>query len=163
VFATTIEKNGTDDTTSVVLRFSNQRIAQFTVSNSLAAVSSYRLLGSEGDLRVEPAYDYVEGLEHFVTVEGKTKHEAFKRRDQFAPELLHFSKCILEGREPVATAEEGICDLRVVEAAFESARSGRMVELEPRRHPHHPKPEQEMYKPPVSKPKPVHAESPSIK
>ena len=163
VLAVTVNKNGADDTTSVILRFSNDRIAQFTISNSLSSVSSYRIVGSEGDLRVEPGYDYVEGLEHYLTVDEKTKHEKFSKRDQFAPELVHFSDCILNGRTPATPAEEGICDVRVIEAILKSGATGRVIELEPRRHAHHPKPEQEMHKPPVSKQKPVNAESPSLK
>lgn len=163
VFAMTIDKNGTDDTTCVTLRFSGDRIAQFTVSNSLSSVSSYRIVGSEADLRVEPAYDYVEGIEHFLTSGEHTSHEKFRKRDQFAPELVHFSDCILNDRGPVTSAEEGICDLRVIEAILESGRTGRTIELEPRRHAHHPKPEQEMYKPPVKKPEPINADSPSLK
>jgi predicted dehydrogenase len=162
-FAVTVKKNGIDDSSSVILRFSNDRVAQFSVSNSLASVSSYRIVGTEGDLRVEPAYDYVEGLEHYLTIDEKTEHESFRKRDQFAPELVHFSECILEGRAPVTAAEEGICDLRVIEAILESGASGRVVELEPRRHAHHPTPDQEMYKPPVSKQKTVNADSPSLK
>lgn len=163
VFASIVKKDGVDDSASVTLRFSGDRIAQFTVSNSAASVSSYRVVGTEGDLRVEPAYDYVEGLEHYLTIDEKTKHRSFRRRDQFAPELVHFSDCILHGRGPATPAEEGICDLRVVEAILESGNTGRVVQLEPRRHAHHPTPEQEMRKPPARKPELVHAQAPSLK
>ena len=107
VFAQVFEKNGTDDTTVAVLRFPDDRLAQFCVSNSTAGVSSYRIGGSEGDLRVEPAYEYVEENVHYLTLEGDTKRTAFKQGDQFAPEIKYFSDCILENREPEPSAEEG--------------------------------------------------------
>lgn len=163
VFATAIVRNGADESMAATLRFSGDRVAQFTVSNGCAAVSSYRVMGTDGDLRLEPAYEYVEGLTHYLTRDGKTEKESFAKRDQFAPEIVHFSDCILNGRGPGPSAEEGISDLRVVEAIMESAKTGRVVELPPRRHGYHPKPEQEMKKPPVRKPETVKASSPSLK
>src|SRR3954465_11195993 len=53
VYATSVEVNGADDTTLAVLRFPGGALAQFCVSNSVAGVSSYRIAGSKGDLRVE--------------------------------------------------------------------------------------------------------------
>jgi len=105
----------------------------------------------------------VEGLEHYLTVDGKTRHKAFSKRDQFAPQLIHFSRGVLEGSEPGPTAEEGICDIRIVEAILESARTGRKVELEPREQRYQPSLQQELKKPALSKPKPIHAPSPSLK
>lgn len=163
VLASTIDRDGVDDTTTAVLRFEGERFAQFTVSNSTASTSSYRVVGSAGDIRVEPAFDYREGLEHYLTVDGKTRHKAFSKRDQFAPQLIHFSRCVLEGRDPGPSADEGICDIRVVEAILESAKTGRRVELPRREHRYQPSLEQELKKPAVTKAEPVHAPSPSLR
>ena len=146
-----------------MLRFPRDRVAQFTVSNSTAAVSSYRIAGSDGDLRVEPAYEYFDKLEHHLTVDGKTSHESFSKRDQFAPELEYFSECILQNREPEPNAEEAIDDLRVVEAILESASTGKPVPLAPRERLRRPSMSQESKKPAVGKEKPIHAPSPSLK
>jgi predicted dehydrogenase len=163
VTATAIEKEGVDDTVTAVLRFPGERLAQFCVSNSVAGVSSYRIAGSEGDLRVEPAYEYVEPIVHHLTLEGETKTKKFKRGDQFAPELRYFSECILEDREPEPSGEEGYCDVRVVEAILESARDGRPVILAPYERRRRPTIEQADHARPVKKPKTVNAPSPSVK
>ncbi|HYJ11935.1 MAG TPA: Gfo/Idh/MocA family oxidoreductase, partial [Polyangiaceae bacterium] len=63
VYATAQFRDNVDDTTTAILQFPHHRVAQFTVGNSCAAVSSYRISGTDGNLRVEPAYDYAEGLE----------------------------------------------------------------------------------------------------
>ena len=131
--ANALEKDGVDDTTTAILRFPGERLAQFCVSNSVAGVSSYRIAGSKGDLRVEPAYDYVDALVHHLTIDEETKKKTFKRGDQFAPELRYFSECILNDREPEPSGEEGFCDVRVVEAILESARTGPPVLLRPTR------------------------------
>lgn len=163
VFATAQYRNGVDDTTTAILRFPHDRVAHFTVSNSTAAISSYRIAGTEGDLRVEPAYEYFDKLEHHLTIDGQTSHESFAKRDQFAPELECFSRCILENREPEPNVEEAIDDLRVVEAILESASSGKPVPLAPRQRARRPSSSQEAKKPAVGKQHPVNAPSPSLK
>ena len=163
VFATSQERDGVDDTTTAILQFPRGRVAQFTVSNSTAGVSSYRIAGTDGDLRVEPAFEYSDKLEHYLTVDGKTSRESFAKRDQFAPELEYFSHCILANHEPEPNAEEAIDDLRVVEAILESARSGKPVPLAPRERARRPNMSQESKKPAVSKQRPIHAPSPSLK
>lgn len=155
--------HGADDTTSAVLQFPKGRVAQFTVSNSVAGVSSYRIAGTNGDLRVEPAYEYTDKLEHHLTVDGKQSLRTFAKRDQFAPELGYFSRCILQNLTPEPDVEEAICDLRVIEAVLESAQTGKPVPLAPRERARRPSLEQEQKKPPVAKQKPVNAPSPSVK
>ncbi|MES1183645.1 MAG: Gfo/Idh/MocA family oxidoreductase [Myxococcales bacterium] len=162
-FATSQERDGVDETTTAILQFPHGRVAQFTVSNGTAAVSSYRIAGTDGDLRVEPAYEYFDKLEHYLTVDGKTRHESFAKRDQFAPELEYFSQCILDNREPEPNAEEAIDDLRVIEAILQSARTGKPVPLSPRQRTRRPSASQEAKKPAVGKEHPVHAPSPSIR
>jgi len=162
VFATSQNRDGVDDTTTAILQFPHGRMAQFTVSSSLAEVSSYRICGTEGDLRVEPAYGYADKLEHHLTIDDDLSHESFSRRDQFAPELDYFSRCIIEDRTPEPNADEAIADLRIIEAVRLSATSGKPVPLEPREHAGVPEPAPAK-KPPVKKQKPVNAPSPSLK
>lgn len=163
VLAHAIDREGTDDTVSATLRFPGNRIAQFCVSNSAAGVSSYRIAGTEGDLRVEPAFEYVGELVHHLTLGEKTERKVFEKGDQFAPELKYFSECILTGREPEPSGEEGWCDVRVVEAIFRSAREQRAVTLEPYARRRKPSLAQADHERPVKKPKTVNAPSPSVK
>lgn len=163
VFANAIEKAGTDDTVTVLLKFPDDRLAHFCVSNSIAGVSSYRIAGDRGDLRLEPAFEYSEGNTHYLTIDGKTKERSFPKSDQFAPELVYFSRCILEDETPEPSLEEGICDVRVVEAILTSVRSGKPVTLPPYQRQERPSSDQEIKKPPISKPKTVNAPGPSIR
>lgn len=163
VFAAAVEKNGVDDTTCVVLRFPSERLAQFCISNSASRVSSYRIAGTKGDLRVEPGYEYAEGLVHYLTRDDETERTQFRKRDQFAPELIHFSNAILNDTEPGPSAEEGSCDVRVVEAILESLKSGRSVELAPYQRHSRPSLAQELHTPALDKPDTVNAPSPSIR
>lgn len=163
VYAASQFHDGVDVTTTATLQFPGGRVAQFTVSSGVASVSSYRISGTSGDLRVEPAYDYAGKLEHHLTIDGKTESKSFSKRDQFAPELDYFSRCVLEDREPEPSVEEAIDDLRVAEAILSSASMGKAIPLEPRVRAERPSMRQEAKKPPISKPRTVHAPSPSVK
>jgi predicted dehydrogenase len=167
VLAHGIERNGIDDTMTAILRFSRNRIAQFFVSNSAASVSSYRIVGTEGDLRVEPGYEYAEGLVHTLTTrqgdDAEVTRRPYKQSDQFAPELSYFSDCILTGNEPEPNAEEAWCDLRVVEAILTAARTNAPVTLEPYQRGRRPRLDQARREPAVKKPQTINAPSPSLR
>lgn len=119
-----------DEMTSVVLRYPDERLASFTVSFGAADVSAYQIVGTEGTLRVDPAYEYAGELKHVLNVGGKTREKVFKKRDQFAAELEYFSRCVIEGTEPEPSGKEGLADVRIIEALLRSAQTGRPVTLD---------------------------------
>ncbi len=150
-----------DEMTAGLVRFPGNRVAQFTASQGASDVDSYRIVGTDGDLRVEPGFGYTGVLKHFLTVGGKTEETTFGKRDQFAPELVHFSQCILEGTRPRPSGREGWADVRVMDAMERSARAGERVALDAFDPGARPDPSQEIRKPAVRPPKTVHAPSPS--
>jgi predicted dehydrogenase len=151
-----------EESVSCTLRFPNERLASFTASFGATKVSEYRLVGTKGDLVVEPAYEYAKPLEHRLTLEGNLVSERrFAKRDQFAPELLYFSDCILQNRDPEPSAEEGLADVRVIRALYQSIGSGEPVLLAPFQRQERPSLEQEIRRPPIEKPSVIHAQAPS--
>jgi predicted dehydrogenase len=150
-----------DEMTTAVLRFPGDRLAQLTASQGAGDVSEFRVVGTKGDIRLEPAFDYAKGLSMAVTVGGKTKKKTFSKGDQFAPELVHFSRCILEGRDPEPSGRQGLADVRIIEAMIRSARTGETVPLRPVELSKRPNGGLAMRKPPVGKVRLVHATSPS--
>jgi predicted dehydrogenase len=150
-----------EEMTSVVMRFPDERVATFTCSFGAADVSRYTLLGTKGLLVAEPAYEYAEGIKHRLTSGGKTKLRAFPKRDQFAAELVYFSGCILKNQEPEPSGLEGLADVRVVQAIYESAQTKRAVQLPELPGKKRPTPRQEIHRPAHGKPKTVNTKSPS--
>jgi glucose-fructose oxidoreductase len=149
------------ETASAVLRFPGDRLAAFTCSFGASDAGWYQLVGTKGDLRLDPAYEYAKPLHLRVTAGGRTRERQFGKRDQFAAELVEFSDCVLEGRDPEPSGREGLADVRVIRALFRSADAGRPVSLPEFARSRRPGPEQEIRRPPVSKPSLVHAEPPS--
>lgn len=115
--------------------------------------------GVEGE-STDPAYELAGALEMHVTTKGKSRRRVFRRRDQFAPELLYFSDCILQDREPEPGGAEGLIDVRIIRALYESARSAAPVRLDPVRGNARPGPAQRIDRPPVREPQLVHAKPP---
>ena len=150
-----------DEMTTAVMRFPGDRVAQFTASQGAADVESLRVVGTEGALRVEPAFGYRGELKHFLTIGGKTEETTFPKRDQFAPELVHFSDCLLNGLNPNPSGLEGLADVRILEALTRAARTGTRITLEPFDPGRRPDFSGEMQKPPVREPPTVRAPSPS--
>jgi predicted dehydrogenase len=150
-----------DATTTAILRFPEGRVAQLTASLTAASVSTYRLVGTKGDLWVEPAFDYSRALRHQVTLGGETTTHTFPLGDQFAPEIVYFSSCVLDGREPEPSGEEGLADVRIVRAIFRSAETGKAVVLTPYSRSHRPGITQAMHAPPVAEVTPFNAPSPT--
>jgi len=151
-----------EEMTSAILRFpGRERLASFTCSFGAADVSSYRVVGTEGYVIMDPAYEYADELVQQVTVNGRTRERKFPKRDQFAPELVSFSECILEGGSPEPSGREGLADVRVIRALYRSADTGQPVSLEPFAKAATPSLDQAMTRPGLRKPQLVNTESPS--
>jgi predicted dehydrogenase len=112
-----------DDTVLVTLRFPGDRLAQFVVSYYGSPLDTYTVLGTRGSLEVKPGFTYGEALEHTVIIDGKTEHTSYKNIDQFGGEMKYFSDCILHDIEPEPDAEEGLADVRVLEAILGSLKT----------------------------------------
>src|SRR5688572_18121889 len=150
-----------DETTAGTLRFGNDRVATFVTSFNAADVGEFRIVGTKGHLHVEPAYEYAEGLGYTLTIDGKASRRKGDKRDQFAPELLYFSDCILNDRKPEPSGEEGLQDVRIVEALYKSARSGKAVTLPRFTERNRPTARQRIVRPGVRKPQLVKVQSAS--
>jgi glucose-fructose oxidoreductase len=153
--------NEVDESTAAVLRFDGERVAAFVTSFNAADVASYRIVGTKGQLHVDPAYEYAEGLAYALTVNGKTTRVRTGKRDQFAPQLLYFSDCILKNRQPEPSGEEGLQDVRIIRALYESAETGKAVAVSPAEPSKRPTGAQRITSPPVRKPELVRARSAS--
>lgn len=148
----------THEALSAVMRFPDERIAAFTCSFGAADVSTYRVVGTSGDLVMEPAYEYAEPLKRWLTVDGEVRKKTFRKRDQFAPELIRFSEAVLSGTEPEPSGYEGLADVRIVEALLQSAREGRTIRLSPTENVRpYPDVSQELHRPAIAKPEEIHA------
>ena len=120
-----------DEAYAVTLRFPQERVAQFTCSFGAADRAAYQVVGTEGFLSLENAYDYAAEMK--LRVEGKhgTKTRTFTKRDQIAAEIAYFARCIRDGVDPEPSGWEGLADVRIIQAIHTSSRFGRAVPIDP--------------------------------
>lgn len=149
-----------DGTVAVTLRFPSGRLAQFTVSYETEGVDAYRVAGTKGDLHLQPAFLFGMGLAGTLTREGKAATLSYPSVDQFGGQTRYFSDCILHDRAPEPDGEEGLCDIRVLEAIERALATGRIQSLEPRTRTRRPDPAQRMDLPEVEPPAMVNAARP---
>ena len=120
-----------EEMTGAFMRFPHERLAMFTCSFSSTDISYYDLVGTQGQLRLENAYEYQGKLKCITTIGGKRTQKTFTPGDQFAAELIYFSDCIIHDRTPGPSGDEGLADVHVINAIYESAEIGHAVRIEP--------------------------------
>ena len=89
------------------------------------------LVGDKGRIDMEPATRY-DG-NHLWTGRDSRETEITPppgpRPTQFAGQLDHFSECIVQDKEPIVSGEEGLRDMKIVEAIYRSAREKKRIVL----------------------------------
>jgi len=95
-----------------------------------ANFNRYRATGPKGFVDLDPATNY-EGQSMRVRLNGQTssREPAPQAKNQFSAQLDHLSECILTGREPIVPGEEGLKDMRLIEAIYRAAREGRTIKV----------------------------------
>lgn len=127
-----------EQTVALTLRFASGLLV-----NALASYGAYdnkgqQLLFERAWVDMPNAYAYV-GQRLRVTVPAREAGASATRATElalapdnaFAAEIDHFADCVRTGREPRTPGAEGVRDHVVIEALYESARSGRPVALPP--------------------------------
>ncbi len=118
-----------EESMSVMLGFPGGMIANFLTSYGAVKTNTVRVLGEDGSVLLDPAFSY-SGLELELSDKHAKTRPQFAAYDQFTLEVDHFAGCIRENREPYTPGEEGVQDHRLMDAIYQSARSGGRVEVE---------------------------------
>ena len=118
-----------EDRITFLLRFPSG-IEATCVSSYSSAHNSYRVIGTQGWIDMEPATPY-SGHAMRIRRDGKVNDRTLppSPKTQFAGQLDHLAQAVLNGTPVIVPGEEGLADLRVIEAIYRSAREGRRVSL----------------------------------
>lgn len=94
--------------------------------------NQFVLMGDKGRIELEPATAY-SGQRMWVGGERSDKTEVKPPptawANQWAGQLDHLSECVLQDREPLVPGEEGLRDIRIIEAVYRSAREQKRITL----------------------------------
>jgi predicted dehydrogenase len=125
-----------EETCSFVMRFPSGFIATCSSGYGAHKSQSMRLEGDRGWAELNPAFGYTGLKLRTSTVQdghdivGEPSIEA---ADQFAIEMDHMAQCVRNNLRPHTPGEEGLQDQRIVEAIYESTRTGKPVSVMPPR------------------------------
>jgi predicted dehydrogenase len=146
---------------SATLRFPKDRLATFLCGFGETKVSEYQVIGTEGVLKMDPAFTWNGDIEQTVSHKDKSKAKTFKHRDQIAAEIVYFSDCVRQNKEPEPSGWEGLLDVRIIDSLRKSYREHRTIKLRPLAKKQRPHRGQSIKIKPAKKPAPVKAPSPS--
>jgi predicted dehydrogenase len=119
-----------DEQVTAILRFPDDRVAQFVCSFGAYDHSALTVVGEKGRITMDPCYEYAGGLTVRTEVEGrKPREKTFPKRDQIAAELEAFARYLRQDQVPEPSGEEGLADMRVLDAITRSQWSGRVEKV----------------------------------
>ncbi len=119
---------------SFTLRFPSGLLASCNTGYAAHKSQWARIEGSESWPELAPAFAYT-GIklrtsrlmeEHEVVMEP-----SIEAKDQFAQEMDHMAECVMKDQQPHTPGEEGLQDHRLMEAIYQSARTGKAVKVQP--------------------------------
>lgn len=106
-------------------RFPGGAVSHCSSTYAAAGVGYFRVLAEKGWFSLDPAFNY--GGLRGVRSDGREINP--ESTDQFAVEMDDFARCILEKTPTRVPGEEGLRDVKIMMSIYESARTGRPVEL----------------------------------
>lgn len=105
-------------------KFPSGTLATCTTSYNEGGSNHIRVVFEHGMLDMEPATAY-----HNNRLVVQHQPIDLPDVDQFALQTDYFSDCVINDRQPITPGEEGLRDIRIIEAIYESARTGKAVDL----------------------------------
>jgi predicted dehydrogenase len=127
-----------DASVAAMLRFPSGGLAQFVASFGAAAVDNYRVVGTLGDLELDPGFKFETATKLRLRRDGKIAETLFPQIDHFGAQVAYFSDCIAAGTPPEADGDEGLADLRALIAIEKARLSGRPQPISSQPRPRHP-------------------------
>lgn len=113
-----------EETFAAMLKFPNGAIATFTTSFNTEEVDMYRIVGTDGEIKVNPGFRHETPLQMSLRNGDKVSAKKFFPVDHFGAQIAYFSDCILYHQEVGPDGHEGLADVRVMRALEEAAKTG---------------------------------------
>jgi len=112
-----------EEATAWTLKFPSGLLANCTASYNAKGTNRCRVMFEDGMLDMEPATGYTG-----ITLRDP-KPIVLPHINQFQAEMDHLSDCVETDKTPLTPGEDGLQDMRIIEAIYESCRTGKRVML----------------------------------
>jgi predicted dehydrogenase len=111
------------------MKFKSGLLAYCSTSYAHHSASRYHMMAEKAELTMNPGFAYG-GLKLNIRGRGvKEGNVELPQINQFVAELDHFAECIRANKEARTPGEEGLADMKIIEKLYESAESGKTVEM----------------------------------
>jgi predicted dehydrogenase len=132
---------------AALLRFPSGGLAQFVASFGATDVDNYRVVGTSGDLELDPGFRFETATRLRLRRDGEVRETQFPQIDHFGAQVEYFSDCIRAGTPPEADGEEGLADLRALVAIEKAALTGQPQSITSPPRSRHPTPDMVRFTP----------------
>jgi predicted dehydrogenase len=123
---TNLEKfSEVDETVLWQAKFPSGVVANCSTSYNAGLRGSYKAVADRGWFELNPGFNYTGN--HGLRSDGQ--EIKFPQVDQFAAEMDDFADCIMNNKPTRVPGEEGLRDVKIIMAIYESIRTGRPVKL----------------------------------
>ncbi len=115
--------NGVEENLAWSMKFPSGAVASCSTSYGVNQPGAYSVHGTNGMIHAEPAFAY-QGISMKAEIKGQAPiemQEQEKDPSQFAVQADTFAQCIWQNQEPKTGGEEGLRDMRYMEAIYKSA------------------------------------------
>jgi len=117
-----------DERAAFTVEFPDGVLASCTASQNAHYASSLRVVGTEGELRLEDAF--LGGERELTVTRGDTTITTnFDQIEETKESFRYFGDHVLTGTPLVGNGEHGLVDQRAIDAVYEAAERGERVEL----------------------------------
>ncbi len=123
------EFDGIDEHAAFVLEFSDGVQALCRSSYGAHGENRSTIAGDAGAIRLENAYSHVADRTVAFERDGRTARFDDIFVNEITEQFDYFAHCVLTGADPEPDGEDGLIDMRVLEAVQESAETGRRIDL----------------------------------
>jgi predicted dehydrogenase len=100
-----------------------------TSYNVSQGMNGFQVTAEKGSFGLQPAYGYTGCHGTITDAAGPRPIPAIQGFDEFAAEMDDFAQCIINNKPSKVAGEEGLKDVRIMRAIYESARLGQPVKL----------------------------------
>ena len=125
-------KHDVEDFATALVRFDNGFVLSVEASFNLNVkndIGTIELYGTKAGVKIDPGLEFYADMNgHFVNVQPSgDNHTSFD--GIFENEVAHFVDCVTERKEPRSPACDGVALMKIIDAIYESARTGTEVKI----------------------------------
>jgi len=113
-----------EEALAAILRFPGDALATIAVSFNAADVDTYRIVGTAGEIEMQPGFRFETPTRMVLRTGGRETVTVFPEVDQFGGQIAYFSDCILQGQAPRPDGAEGLADVQALLAIERAAATG---------------------------------------